>query len=334
MKNIKNLLLLLPMLYAGASVAQNHTTVYGRIDLGYGIGNGGSYEGSQGIDSKFQQWNAASAASVWGIKGGEDLGNGLRVYFHLEAKLNAENGDSSGFKRLSFVGLSGNFGSIQLGRQRNVVNMTLAQFDLADDPGVTSTTGNAGVYPSGFSIGGQVSSRFNSMLTYASPEWNGLRVRGGIVLKNDDIWARAADAKNVFELGAQYQYNNLSLGIALRSKPYAGSDAAWGIGAKYDFSTFVLSAGYIDNHDKEDGKGFFIGAAVPLNAFRVGGQIAYNTYKGADGERPLAWALFGNYTLSRNTSLYLQYGRINSDAQNVLGATRRYSTAIGITHNF
>ncbi|MCV4872465.1 porin, partial [Escherichia coli] len=53
-----------------------------------------------------------------GVRGVEDLGGGLKAIFNLEHRMNADDGNSTApnFWQHSWVGLSGNFGEVRLGR--------------------------------------------------------------------------------------------------------------------------------------------------------------------------------------------------------------------------
>lgn len=353
--------------FAGAAAAQSTATLYGLIDVGYGVGNGGSYEGNSGRDSKFQQWGNSNSTSRWGLKGSEDLGNGTKVYFELEQGFNPESGkDKGGFDRSAFVGISGSFGAVQAGRQKHIMNRVLGQFDLSGSPNLTSSLGNAGI--SAISENGGYSqdnySRVNSALAYVSPNFSGFQFQGAFILKNDQI--AGANSKNIYTLGATYNYGGFTVGAAYESKLADGMSGAWGLGLKYDFGSFVVSGGYLDNHRKDDGKGFYLGFAVPINAFEFGATVAYNTkaYKGTESGtdyiynggwggnvtdpnnylafpwtqdkkvKPLAAELYGKYKLSKRSQFYMQAGWINSDAKDYQGASRKYSASVGLIHSF
>lgn len=347
--------------FAGAAAAQSSATLYGKLDVGYGVGNGGTYEGLKGRDSKFQQWGNSRTTSRWGLKGEEDLGNGLTVYFNLESKIDPENGSTGSklFDRAAIVGIKGSFGAIQAGRQTTVVNNVLGQFDLSGSPNLTSALGNAGLSAISQRFGGSTYARVDSALAYISPNFSGFSFQAAVVLKNDLI--NGPDSKTLYTIGAQYTIGGFKIGAAFESKPVdmAGVSSSWGIGAKYDFGSFVISGGYFDNHLKADGRGFYLGAMAPIGAFEVGAQVAYNTrasngtktnwtwipdfntgtmvlvpYQADDRIKPLAWELFANYKLSNRTSLYAQYGGLNGKAETFQGADRKYSASFGIIHNF
>lgn len=302
---------------AGVSVAQSQATIYGIIDVGYGVGNGGGFEKVVGRDSKLQQWGNSRATSRWGIKGSEDLGNGMKVYFQLEQGLNPESGagTGNGFDRIALVGVSGRFGSLQAGRQTTVINNVLTPFNLTGGPNLTSSLGNAalssisqangrtrsydlstGEVLPGTGKGGANYARYSSALTYISPDFSGFQFQAAFISKNDDFFGKHGNAgtpdpifgypryingKNVYTLGATYSIGNFKIGAAYESKFYdiPGEDisGSWGVAASYNFGSFLVSGGYFDNHFKSDGRGFHLGVKVPINSFEVGAQLAYNT---------------------------------------------------------
>lgn len=351
--------------------AQSNVTLYGLIDVGYGIGNGGIYEGNVGNDSKFQQWGNSRSTSVWGLTGTEDLGNGNKVYFRLEQEFDPESGSTEdGFNRAAYVGFEGRFGSIQAGRQSTVSSNIMGEFDVSGAPGLTSSLGNAGISGDAQRFGAETYDHADSMLTYISPEFGGFQVQAAVILKNDDAFGLGNDAKNIYTVGALYNYSNLTLGAVFESKPISGTSgnrvsASWGLGAKYDFGSFTISGSYFDNHLKSDGRGFSLGVAVPYNAFEFGAQVAYNVkaYKGLETNygwmlnvgasnpydpasytpyaydtdkkvKPLAWELYALYNMSKRTQFYAQYGGMDSDAKAYNEASRKYSASFGIIHSF
>lgn len=316
------------------ALAQSNTQLYGLMDIGYAVSNGGIFEGANGRNGKFQQWGNGTLVSRWGIKGSEDLNNGLRVIYQLEAPIDPENGDSKGFSRIALVGVSGNFGTITLGRQQTIFDEVLGDLTPSGDPNLTSANVNTMV------ASGQRVNRFNSMLKYVSPDFSGFGFRATYVSNNDDAGSGVGNLgdKNIYSLAATYNWNKLSLGAAYESKPNSGAgvSASWGIAATYDFDLFLLGAGYIDNHYKDDGKGFYVGVSVPVDAFTFAVQVAYNTdaRAGNDRVKPFAWELTSNYKLSNRTSLYMTYGGLNNDAKLFAHAERKYSFAFGIVHRF
>jgi predicted porin len=113
---MKKALLALAVLaaFAGTASAQTNVTMYGVLDMALQHENDG-VNSTTALDSGIQ------SGSRLGFKGTEDLGGGLKANFDLEAGVNADTGTSSQggilFGRQAWVGLSGGFGSLRLGRQ-------------------------------------------------------------------------------------------------------------------------------------------------------------------------------------------------------------------------
>ncbi len=104
-------------LTVGAAQAQSSVTLYGQVDAWVGAQKG--FDSSRaGVVNP-----GGMSTSYWGLKGSEDLGNGLKSLFALEAFFRPDTGRAGRFDgdnffaRNAFVGLSSNaWGSIKLGR--------------------------------------------------------------------------------------------------------------------------------------------------------------------------------------------------------------------------
>ncbi|WP_353399625.1 porin [Duganella hordei] len=111
---------------AAQAQAQSQVTVYGVIDLDLVRDNNGT-AGVTRMDA------GVLNGSRLGFKGSEDLGAGLSVIFQLENGFTGDTGAQADparlFNRLSFVGLSGKYGTLKLGRQNNPVYTTLTSWD-------------------------------------------------------------------------------------------------------------------------------------------------------------------------------------------------------------
>ncbi len=124
--------------------AQSNVTLYGTMDAGllsmsnYSAGVGylptTAHQGSS-LKAK----DGGLGASNWGIKGGEDLGGGLRAHFQLQGNINSVTGVTgaanssasvSFFNQMSVVGLSGGFGEIKIGRQFSPAAWSMQSTDV------------------------------------------------------------------------------------------------------------------------------------------------------------------------------------------------------------
>lgn len=114
-------------------------------------------------------WSTDSVASRVGVKGSEDLGDGLKAVYHLEFGVNPDAG-STVSNRNQFVGLAGGFGTVLAGRHDTPMKMSQGAFDeFGDLPyGDIETV-----------IPGE--DRISNVLAYVSPAFSGLTIVGAAV---------------------------------------------------------------------------------------------------------------------------------------------------------
>jgi predicted porin len=102
-------------------------TIYGSFDAGI--------RNQRDIDATGHSRTTMSSTGTYnsnrlGFKGVEDLGGGLNAHFTLESGFNSGTGELNNtqnklFQRSAFVGLGGQWGSLDLGRQYTVAFKTV-----------------------------------------------------------------------------------------------------------------------------------------------------------------------------------------------------------------
>src|SRR5690554_3038886 len=119
--------------FAGVAQAETQVTLYGVIDTGIGYNK---VEVGDDEAKKFGLVNGVQSGSRFGLKGTEDLGNGLQAVFQLENGFNSSTGygqqDDRQFGRHATIGLqSDSWGRIDLGRQTNIASKYLGDSGIA-----------------------------------------------------------------------------------------------------------------------------------------------------------------------------------------------------------
>ena len=158
-------------LSAGLASA-SEVTLYGIVD------NGLLYKHSKvetnGVSTKtdsFALESGISSPSRFGIKGSEDLGNGMKVSFQLENGFKADSGEfkTEGklFDRQATVALSSDFGTLTMGRVGGIGSG--AGFDIVYLTGDSFDGGCGDV------LGLVQSARYDNMITYQTPKFAGLQ---------------------------------------------------------------------------------------------------------------------------------------------------------------
>jgi predicted porin len=110
----KTLIALAALAATGAAMAQSSVTLYGVVDVGFAsVNNSGvGSTDNTGLTSSNMTTNRL------GFRGTEDLGGGLKANFQVETGINADGpGATTLGDRGAWVGLSGGFGEVRLGRE-------------------------------------------------------------------------------------------------------------------------------------------------------------------------------------------------------------------------
>ena len=194
------------MLMAGVAQAQN-VTLYGVVGSGVVSGSGFTSANSNftGLGDQLHNSNRL------GVKGVEDLGNGMTAKFTLESNIGLRTGamgkDAGGtgtngtviFDREANVAIAGDFGQVQLGRGKNFL------YQVADEFDSRSNWNFGGLKPiaryAGFYSGSGVS-RFDNMVRYTSPEiLKGLKFDGAYAFGNQ---VGDTESKSSYNVGVRY----------------------------------------------------------------------------------------------------------------------------------
>ena len=342
----KSLIAVAALAAVGAASAQSSVTLYGVVDTGYGVVQTKTEQG--GVTTKTRTTGLMSgnlSGSRWGLKGQEDLGNGLSAVFNVEAGFNSVNGDfTDGFNRRSVVGLKGSFGQVLLGRDYTPMD-TIGGGDYFQASDLV--TGDVG--------GLLYTARANGI--HYSGEFGGVGVKAFVGYNDEKTTVSTAGATTVtrdrtegYGVGVTYAGGPFMVGAAVQQ--FRAKDAVatysknteYGLGASYDFTAAKLYTHYIANDFQTPNakplQQFGLGVTVPFGAFTLGGQYAYNYYKAGTNSKAKGhdFVLQGTYALSKRTDVYARAARTDSWKVKTSGTTA-YKTntdsfAVGVRHRF
>lgn len=292
------------VLAMGATVAQaadSSVTLYGVIDAGFQVSTqslaNGYSTSNVGIANGVQQGNR------FGIKGSEDLGNGLRATFTLESGFNLGNGASQQggtlFGRQSWVGLeSDKLGYARLGKQYNFAT----DYVGAIDPFLLGF-GQANI---GATFGAANTTRYNNMIKYQSPTYSGFTAGVGYSFASglstvyaDNGAVAAANTYNyatnnntrVLTVGGKYASGPLtvvaSYDVMYGADNVVGSNAAnpkqWIFGGAYDFTVVKVAAAYSQTRNGWINGQASVDPTFSTNAYGGGaGGVLFDTNFGAN----------------------------------------------------
>ncbi|MES2073021.1 MAG: porin [Pseudomonadota bacterium] len=314
-------------IFSGVACAQSSVTVYGVVDAGLSHDNNGGPAGSvSSLDSGLQ------SGSRLGFKGTEDLGGGLKANFVLEMGINVDSGASgqgAAFGRQAFVGLAGDFGAVNLGRQKAVT------YDIMDelDPFNIGLAGDAGRLF-------QTTNRRNNAITYFSPNLNGfsgsLQYGFGEVAGNNS-------ASRLVGLSGSYAAGPFLASVAYEKiNDATGDDAAKKtlVGATYNFGVAKAHAAYEANKGTGtlDTRVWLLGVSVPVGAGAILADYTRVTDQVKANANANQIAIGYSYNLSKRTNLYTSFSRTANDSAVAYNAGAKGATDklvdVGIRHKF
>ncbi|QVQ27045.1 porin [Achromobacter deleyi] len=318
---------------SGAAQAETSVTLYGLLDTGVGYQR---IKGDNYHESKVGMSNGVSSGSRWGLRGAEDLGDGLSAVFTLESGFNSANGQSGQSSRLfgrqATIGLKSNsWGLLEFGRQTNIASKYLG----AIDPFAASYgQANVGV---AFSAANTV--RYDNMVQYSTPSFGGFQFGAGYSFNVADTTAAQtgfATADNTRGITAGVRYVNGPLNVALtydqlNPANQMGTDAtpkSWSIGGAYDFEVLKLALAFGQTRD-----GWFTGQGV--NAFGSGSPTAksFGTNVAVDGFKANSY-LVGLTVPLGASSILASWQRADPDSDLLTGGDSAMNVySIGYTYN-
>ena len=314
----KSLVALAVMAASGASFAQS-VTLYGIADVWLGSVKAGNASRTTVLES------GGVSGSRWGLKGTEDLGGGLKANFLLEQGFAIDTGATAAgqaFARQSYVGFSGGFGEVKLGKMwtayDDISGAANPAFDSALSPqnNVWYSTGYDANPANGF--------------YYASPNMGG--ISGAFSYSLDE---RTPGRSTVTAFHVKYEGGPLYVGFGYQNQEPQGVVTATKfirLNGTYDLGVAKVLAGY----GKVDYPGtsanatdWELGADVPLSStLTLSGGVAGSKL---DGVKKTGYALAAAYSLSGRTTLY---GGFHSSATKNTDAGDLDVLAVGVKHTF
>lgn len=251
--------------FAGSAVAAD-VTLYGLVD--YGVRYQNLDADTAGVDktNKVDMKSGANSGPRFGLKGTEDLGNGVKVGFVLENGFAADTGALGNSKRLfdreAQLFVDGSFGRVSFGRVGQLASAN-GSYGLLGVTGPFST--GYGDATSGLKfVGANGFDRFDNTITYMTPSFAGLTVYAQYSMDTDGAdevgVENESSSDRYYGIGAKFVAGGLTLVGVVDSINYAtvGDNAVAQdmddaltvtIGGNYDFQVAKVYFGgqYFDN---------------------------------------------------------------------------------------
>ena len=336
----------------GASAQQaSSVTLYGMADSNFGRSETHGGVSTTGLDQV-----PNPRGSRFGMRGSEDLGGGMRALFQLEGAVSLTDGSTTTgnqlFNRHAWVGLSGGFGELALGRQETLhrVLNNGNYNDVATEGELSVTTSN-----SGLQLMQNFGTRVNQAIRYTSPEFSGIRIR---------VQSALGQGTTAGLNGILATYNAKNIRLALAHEYYDGSGVAgipkWNevttVSGQYDMGAATIALGYQMTDKLSTATS---GTSLPTNAAVLPEHTAYNIgliyrvtqplslrvqYTQSTTKTPASGTtaassrdytrlgLSARYSMSSRTYLYAAYNERDVDVPTA--TANKNSMGLGISHSF
>jgi predicted porin len=332
---VAGLFVTMPLAAAAQSV-----TIYGVVDTGVEYLN---HVGAAQADVVRQPSLAATVPSRWGLRGSEDLGHGLKSVFVLESGFAPDSGVSNQgprlFGRQAFVGLSGPWGQVGLGRQYTMLFWARLDTDI-----LTSNVYGVG------SIDSYIpNSRADNAVSYKG-KFGGVTIGGTYSFGRDTVnggpgpagtncaGENPADSRACREWSAMLMYETDWWGVSAAYDSLRGGAGAFGglvrsslkddhlsLGGYVLLQRTKLGAGLLSRNNEASTTPrsdlWFAGASYDITpAFNLAGEVYYLKYRHSGNKAWLA-AMRGTYAFSKRTSIYATVGYIDNSGQSALSVS-------------
>ncbi|MDE2401530.1 MAG: porin [Burkholderiales bacterium] len=349
---MKKTLLAIAALAATSGAFAQSVTLYGVLDASVESVKGGS------TTTRLSSDNLSS--SRVGVKGSEDLGDGMHANFALETNVKVDTGAQGNtarfFDRAAWLGLQGGFGEVRVGRIDSSIgdiagNVLSAQ--AYDDFKIANTRA------------GNAYRRVDNSITYYLPTFlqglsaqlqyataaAGFKTTGGIDTAVAGTEAAGVDAGKSYGMSVKYVAGPFSAGLGYLSAKDEQTQLAGNqkgnaalLYAGYDFGVVKLT-GYYDSETSLASANTALVAGTNSKRFQLYGAklaVPFSTkfvlttslskgkhVNGLDADNNVTFvSVKGVYELSKRTSLYGMVGYIDNSAQSNLVVAAAPGTAV------
>lgn len=232
-----------------------NVTVYGKAFLTF------DQKGSNATGAT-SQMRVNTNASRFGVKGSEDLGDGLKALYQYEIQVDGD-GSSVGGKgfgdgtRNSGVGIEGSFGKVMLGVWDTPFKVAHNKIELFDN--TTSWTSTAVI---GRSAGKNYNTRQANMIQYWSPVMSGLQA--SVMFSPDEaqvpaVGTKLASNKSFLSMAATFDQDDIYASVAYESRNDVASTAGGAVASATNYNGTDTAVRAVGRYNLAD---FWVGAMV------------------------------------------------------------------------
>jgi len=291
----------------------------------------------------------ANRNSRLGVKGSEDLGNGLKAVYQFETTLSIVKANGGfGDARNTFVGVAGGFGTIFAGRHDTPLRMIQPSDRFNDSAYLGNNTGRfGGLNQSVGNASGE--DRLDDMVAYISPKINGFQVIVGGVTSTTSSDKDDQSLGNAYSASIAYgsKKSGLYAAAALTQRTDKISDIE-GLTeqqntratVQYSDAGLVVSAMYnaVDFKESDAASAITLGAAYTMGALTPKAKVAMldKEVNGSTDKSSTNYAIGLDYALGKKTRAVVEYGVLDKNSETAINTGDKNTTvfSVGLHHAF
>ncbi len=315
--------------FAAPAFADNsNVEVYGKINV-----NGESFNTNSTAVAAASKTQFTNNASRFGVKGKEDLGDGLNAIWQLETQIDPTgNGGATPFNgtRNSQIGLKGDFGTVFMGNWDTPYKVAHNKVELFDNAGSFSAGKLIGIGAKSATATNSYVTRQANVLQYWTPSVNGLS--GQVALSR--VTAATNTTVSQYSMSGTYSADGIYAALAHENRPdqtvigqkdkatrlvgaYEFGDAL--VGLTYEKLTTAISTAATGSQSNWELTGKYKFGASTLGAF----YAQNGNFNGVANTGAKMVSLRYGYNFSKRTELWAAYTNLKNDS-----ATRAYKSVL------
>jgi predicted porin len=290
-----------------------------------------TYQNGNSVSQNYVRNNTQGTSNVT-FSGSEDLGGGLKAMFLVENDFDSSKNTGIVGGGQQYLGLSGGFGTLQLGAANTPSLSTLS-----------AATGFGTKIGGGFGFLSTSRVRNSNSVVYSSPSFSNVTVKVAHVFKtNADTNAATAvtEVGSVTDTGVFYANGPLSVGYSLyKISAISGGDSTKQNNLAVTYNLGMASVGFGSYSESKgtatDSKANNLSVTVPMgNLSLIVNTGSKDDTTTANKDRKIN-AVGVKYAMSKNTSMYARF--VNQKFDNMTAdsdVTQIKSTLVGMQTNF
>jgi predicted porin len=294
--------------------------LYGKLHtlVSYNDNDGSINQG----EAAYSEWSMSDRSSRIGVKGTEDIGNGLKAGYVVEWAMNIDGTGNDMGQRNRAVMLQGDWGTVLAGRW-DVPHKELGRkVELFSD-----SLGDLR------NLNGDHDLRLDNVVAYASPNMSGFSATIaysfdlGVSLTDDGVFGESTD-NDAWSMNAIYDNGPVMVGVSyvqanindvFQALGFESNQSSWRVAGSYAMGDFKVLGSYTDFSDVgwvsgNDPDVWTLGASYGFGGTTVKFQYAERSessshaHNGAD-----MWVVGLDHDLSKRTNVYVTYALVDND---------------------